>query len=107
MADRTVTLIWNSNTESDLKGYNVYQRTVLSSYKKGKNIKATTNKSEYKLKIPNTGIYFWVVTSIDNSDNESGFSNEVSSIFWWISDNGDETHLIPYIAYDETFSTHQ
>jgi GH35 family endo-1,4-beta-xylanase len=70
-----VYLTWNANTENDLDGYNVYR--------------STTSGSEYsriaeRLEGPaytddavsNGTTYYYVVTALDFSANESGYSNE-------------------------------
>ena len=71
-----VTLAWDANTESDLAGYKVHYGTASGSY--------TTSVDVHKV-IPSivTGLtagqtYYFVVTAYNASNNESGYSNQVS-----------------------------
>jgi fibronectin type 3 domain-containing protein len=81
------TLTWRPNTETNLAGYNIYRGTVTglplldySTYQKIGTVITTTF-------VDTTGIpgtkYFYVVTAFDTASppNESGKSNEVSTIF--------------------------
>jgi predicted phosphodiesterase len=76
--DSQVNLNWDDNTESDLAGYNVYRSTTASGpYSK---IAALLTTSDYTDPgLVNGTIYYYVVTSIDQAANESGYSNEVSA----------------------------
>lgn len=74
---KTVELDWNDNIETDLAGYNVYQSTVSNDYVKGAFI-TTVTESTATVEVTVEGTYFWVVTAFDTSNNESGFSNEVT-----------------------------
>ena len=71
----TASLSWNANTEPDLAGYKVYYGTVSGSYGSPTSVGNTTNYTVTGLA---NGSYFFAVTAIDTSGNESGFSNEVS-----------------------------
>jgi len=78
----SVTLTWNSNTESDLAGYRVYRATSSGAY--GAPIATiqgnTTSYIATGLQFGTT--YYFVVTAFDIAGNESSYSNEVSkSIF--------------------------
>jgi len=71
-----VTLAWDANTEPDLAGYKVHYGTASGSY--------TTSVDVHKV-IPSivTGLtagqtYYFVVTAYNASNNESGYSNQVS-----------------------------
>lgn len=74
------TLIWEQNTESDLAGYRVYrsESPTISNPPTSAPI-ATPTTNEF---VDTTGIegttYYYVVTAVDLSANESGISNEVS-----------------------------
>lgn len=80
--NRSATLMWAANTEPDLTGYKVYMATASGGY--GAPVAVLQgNVTSYvapSLQVGTT--YFFVITSYDNSDNESAWSNEVSkSIF--------------------------
>jgi fibronectin type 3 domain-containing protein len=76
--DERVDLAWATNAESDLASYRVYRgltptpTTPVSTVTAGTQILADTGLTQ--------GVtYFYRITAFDNSDNESGFSNEVSA----------------------------
>ncbi len=68
-------LSWNANTEPDLSGYKVYYGASSGNYGTPISVGNTTSHSLTNL---SDGTYFFAVTAIDTSGNESGFSNEVS-----------------------------
>lgn len=79
-----VSFIWNPNTESDLKGYRLYQSKASGVYVKGadKAIADISVGTEVAtIQITEGGKYYWVLTAYDNYGNESDFSNEVSEYF--------------------------
>jgi cytochrome c oxidase assembly protein Cox11 len=72
-----LSIAWNPNPEPDLGGYMVYFGTASRSYGSSVDVGKVTS---YVL----TGLapgqkYFIALTAYDTSDNESGFSNEVSA----------------------------
>ncbi len=74
----TITLDWFNNTESDLAGYNVYRSTTSGSgFSKLNN--TLVNVSDYT---DNTVAldtqYYYRVTALDNSNNESSNSSQLS-----------------------------
>lgn len=76
-----VKFTWDANTESDLAGYKLYQKTDDSQYflitdaiPKDANTYQINNPIEY-------GTYYWVLTAYDEHENESGYSNEASYTF--------------------------
>ena len=77
-ASSSVTLIWNTNTESNLAGYKVYRATASGAY--GAPIATLTgNITTYTavgLEVGTT--YFFVVTAYDDAGKESSVSNEVN-----------------------------
>ena len=75
--DTEVTLNWADNTETDLAGYNVYRSEVSGGpYTKA----ATVTVSGYTdTGLTNGTTYYYAVTAFDDSDNESGYSAEVSA----------------------------
>ena len=77
----TVVLEWDPNTEPDLLGYRLYQSAVSGQYTKGNYIAEIIpgTKVTYTVEDLSTGTYFWVLTAFDQDNNESDFSNEVST----------------------------
>jgi len=71
----TADLSWNANTEPDLSGYKVYFGTASGNYGTSISIGNTTSHTLTGL---SDGSYFFAVTAVDTSGNESGFSNEVT-----------------------------
>lgn len=76
-------LSWDANTEPDLAGYRVYIGTTPGTY--GTPIDIDKQIASFSTTSLTPGTYFFAVTAIDNSGNESGFSNEV---FKTITDSG-------------------
>jgi len=81
-AASNITFAWDSNSESDLAGYRLYQSQTSGSYTFGDgNQVATILAGIETVQIANVpdGIYFWVLTAYDDKGNESGPSNEVTA----------------------------
>ncbi len=76
-----VSLNWTENTEGDLAGYNVYRSTSPSVPLTGPVNGGTlvTGNAFSDTGLTNGQIYYYVVTAVDASTNESGASNEVSA----------------------------
>jgi len=79
--DTTAVLSWTINSESDLAGYNVYRSAASGS---GYTIINPTMLSSSTSTYTDTGlangtVYYYVVTSVDVSSNESGYSSEVNA----------------------------
>lgn len=77
-----VQLSWKRNSEPDLAGYNVYRGTNSGSgYQKINPSLLLSPKHKYTDKKVETGkTYYYVVTAVNSSRIESGFSNEVMII---------------------------
>ncbi len=76
--DSRVDLDWADNNEADLASYNVY-RSMLWGGPYG--LVDSTSGSDYSdYTVTNGDIYFYVVTAVDTSNNESANSNETSAI---------------------------
>ena len=75
-----VALNWDDNTEGDLAGYNVYRSEDIGGpYTETEKI-ATVTASEYTdTGLTNDTTYYYVVTALDDLDNESVYSAEVSA----------------------------
>jgi hypothetical protein len=114
--NRTVSLNWNDNSESDLDGYNVYRSTTSGSGYVQINGSLLSVSNYADNSVANGTTYYYVVTAVDILSNESNDSNEVSAmpelrtdveiIGSWVSgtshtrENGSGRALI-FIAHDE------
>jgi len=75
-----VTLSWTANTESDLAKYRVYRSTSSGfTPSSGNKIAEPTNNSYTDVGLTNGTTYYYKISAIDNTGNESGYSNEVSA----------------------------
>ena len=76
--DTLLTLDWNDNSDLDLDSYRVYRSTTTGSF--GSALVSDLSGSSY---IDNTVVngttYYYVVTAVDTSDNESMESDETSA----------------------------
>lgn len=79
--DGEIELVWNANTEDDLDGYNVYRGTESFSSVSdmdpvnGGNLLSGTDYTDTGLE--NGTTYYYRLTAVDGSKNESGVSPEV------------------------------
>ena len=71
------TISWNANTEPDMASYNVYRGTTSGVYTSHNTITHPTTSFFPPDLLVDTR-YFFVVTAVDTSANESANSNEVS-----------------------------
>jgi fibronectin type 3 domain-containing protein len=74
--DGTVTLDWNDNGEIDLDGYNIYRSTASGSGYTRLNSTLLATSDYTDSTVSNGTTYYYVVTAVDTSANESGYSNE-------------------------------
>jgi hypothetical protein len=82
-----VTLAWDSNTEPDLAGYKLYYKTGSSGppyagtgAAEGDSPIEVFNVTQFTVHgLANGVTYYFVVTAYDDENNESGYSNEVST----------------------------
>jgi hypothetical protein len=72
----TVTLAWDANTESDLKGYIFYYGTASGNYTSNIDVGNNTQYTTPDLKDGLT--YYFAVTAYNEADYESDYSEEVS-----------------------------
>lgn len=70
-------LSWQANSEGDLEGYRVYHGTASGSYEPFVPVGKVTEYTFQGLTEGNT--YYFALSAVDLSGNESGFSGEVSS----------------------------
>ena len=74
-----VSLDWNNNSESDLDGYNVFRSTTSGSGYIKINTDLVSTSDYVDITAVNGTTYYYVVTAVDQTQNESAFSNEVSA----------------------------
>jgi fibronectin type 3 domain-containing protein len=77
--DATVSLNWNNSGEGDLAGYYVYRSTNPGPPYNRLNSTPITNSDYIDNTVTNSITYYYVVTAIDTSLNESVYSSEVSA----------------------------
>ncbi|MHC4359863.1 MAG: CBM96 family carbohydrate-binding protein [Planctomycetota bacterium] len=76
--DTQVSLDWNDNSESDLASYSVYRSTTSGSY--GSPLATGVTASDYNdTGVTNDTTYYYKVTAVDDSSNESAKSSEASA----------------------------
>ena len=75
----TVSLDWNNNSEGDLRGYNVYRSITPGGGYIKLNSSFLTSSSYTDNDASGDRTYYYIVTALDLSGNESGYSNEVSA----------------------------
>ncbi len=80
--DGQVSLGWDANSESDLTGYNVYRST--SSFQEVANATQVNDGLVGEASYTDTGVtngteYFYRVTAVDDTENESGLSGEANA----------------------------
>ena len=75
----TVSLAWDDNGEADLAGYNVYRAGVSGGPYGKLNPSLLSLNALDDLAVIDCTPYFYVVTAVDTSSNESGNSAEVSA----------------------------
>jgi hypothetical protein len=77
----TVILQWNPNTEEDLAGYKLYYGGASRLLQPYTVTIPIPDKTAITFSIElNPGTYFFALTAYDLASNESGYSNEVSTI---------------------------
>lgn len=74
--DGTVSLNWDDNSEGDLDGYNIYRSIISGSGYSKLNVSLLATSDYTDNTVSNGTTYYYVVTAIDTSSNESGYSNE-------------------------------
>jgi predicted phage tail protein len=71
-----VTLAWNPNPESSVRGYKIYYGTSSRTYQQSIDV---GNVTTYRVQSLADGVtYYFAATAYDSARNESGYSNEVS-----------------------------
>jgi len=77
--NQTVSLNWNDNGEGDLDGYNVYRSTTSGSGYAKINSPLVSVSDYNDTTVVNGTTYYYVVTAVDGSSNESGYSIQSSA----------------------------
>jgi hypothetical protein len=110
-----VTLRWDANTESDLDGYKLYYKTDSSGSPydgtgsdqgaSPVDIPLTSlgdpNNPEFTITGLDAGhIYFLALTAYDTEDNESGYSNEVCTLYISSPENGFNVNHASHTAFN-------
>ena len=75
-ADGSVSLAWNS--VSDVDGYNLYRSPLSGGGWQKVNSQLLSSPDFIDTGLENARTYYYVVTAVDGSGNESGYSNEAS-----------------------------
>ncbi|MGD0552154.1 MAG: cellulase family glycosylhydrolase [Sedimentisphaerales bacterium] len=78
--DTIVSLDWNNNIEPDVNGYNVYRSTVSNGTYTRLNGTPLLVSEYNDISVTNGTRYYYVVTAVDTSLNESADSSPVSAI---------------------------
>ncbi len=74
--------VWDAVTDPGLAGYRLYRSSVSGQYTIGTDwvAEAPAGTETITYNVKPDGAYYFVVTAIDTAKNESGASNEVSTI---------------------------
>ena len=75
-----VDLNWDDNTDSDLAGYNIYRSTVSGANYVLLNSSLLTSSDYSDTTVTDGTTYYYVVSAVDTSSNESDFSTETAAI---------------------------
>lgn len=82
-----VFLEWTDNSEDDLAGYNIYRSTDSGNGYTKLNSSLLTASNYTDGMATNGTMYYYVVTAVDTSDNESGYSVEACAVPDAVSDS--------------------
>ena len=77
--DERVALEWSASTERDIAGYNVYRSAVSGGRRRQLTYPPIAATAFTDTRLANGATYYYVVTAVDRSGNESRHSGEVSS----------------------------
>ena len=75
----STTISWDANTEPDMDHYNVYRGTASQTYDSHDTVAFGTNSLDV-LGLVEGNRYYFVVTAVDTSSNESSYSNEITKM---------------------------
>jgi hypothetical protein len=77
--DGTVFLDWGNNSEGDLAGYNIYRSTTYGGGYSKLNTSLLNGSNYIDNTVSDGTMYYYVVTAVDTSSNESLYSSEISA----------------------------
>ncbi len=77
--DANVLLVWNNNSEIDFNGYNVYRSTTSGGTYTKLNSSLLSSSDYTDNSVTNGTTYYYVVTAVDTSLNESANSSQVAA----------------------------
>ena len=105
-----IRIAWDPNTEPDLAGYEIFYGTTSQSYGNPVNVGNVTSYTVAGLTAGQT--YYLAVRAFDSSNNQSGFSNEVSGIATEVNQNfsfsvNTAPSGISFVVDGTTYSTSQ
>jgi len=104
-----VLLFWNDNTEDDVNGYDVYRSTTSGSEYSRQNVSLLSNPEYTDNSVINGVTYYYVVTAVDTSSNESEYSNQASAtpalpiIYNFVGVTGPNTNYNAYACDVDVF----
>ena len=76
---KSLTLAWDASTSEGVTGYMIYMGKSSRNYYKSFD---AGNVRTYTVTNLDPGTYYFACTAYDNSDNESGYSNEVHATLY-------------------------
>ncbi|RIK63673.1 hypothetical protein DCC62_26420 [candidate division KSB1 bacterium] len=79
VGDQQITLNWQANSEVDFLRYRIYGGTTPNPTTKIDSVNGVANTTKTTTGLTNGTTYYFRITAVDNSLNESGFSNEVNA----------------------------
>ena len=73
---------WTPVSEQDIAGYNIYRRTSTTNYAKLNTSGAYNNTQYFDNTVQNGAGYYYAITTVDTSGNESGLSIETGDTYY-------------------------
>jgi len=79
-AQHSVTLNWNASSSSNVVGYNIYRSSQSAGPYAKINSVLDPSTTEVDSNVQTGSTYYYVVTAVDSSGRESGYSNQVRAV---------------------------
>ncbi|GAC1434485.1 MAG: hypothetical protein NVS1B11_34460 [Terriglobales bacterium] len=79
-SQHSVALTWNASTSSGINGYNVYRGSHTGGPYGKINSALDSSTALTDVNVVSGQSYYYVVTAVDSSGTESGYSNEVAAL---------------------------
>ena len=79
-AQHSVTLNWNASSSSNVVGYNIYRSSQSAGPYAKINSVLDPSTTEVDSSVQTGSTYYYVVTAVDSSGRESGYSNQVRAV---------------------------